>query len=139
MSQPLEGRVAIVTGAGRGIGRATALALAARGARVVVNDLGGSLQGDAPDATPAASVVEEIRAAGGESVANADSVATWSSAQRIIETALDTFGRLDLLVNNAGLSAIPDRTETVDGNERIFQGALPGARTWDLPRHAAKC
>ena len=105
MTQPLEGRVAIVTGAGRGIGRATALALASRGARIVVNDLGGSLQGEDPDATPAAAVAQEIRDAGGEAVANTDSVALWESAQRIVETALDTYGRIDLLVNNAGLSA----------------------------------
>jgi NAD(P)-dependent dehydrogenase (short-subunit alcohol dehydrogenase family) len=102
---PLEGRVAVVTGAGRGIGRATARALASRGVRVVVNDLGASLEGQGDDASPAASVVREIEEAGGEAVANADSVATWESAQRIIQTALDRFGRLDLLVNNAGLSA----------------------------------
>ena len=102
---PLEGRVAVVTGAGRGIGRATALALASRGARVVVNDLGASLEGQGDDASPAASVVREIEEAGGKATASPDSVATWGSAQRIIQTALDHFGRLDLLVNNAGLSA----------------------------------
>lgn len=101
----LEGRVAVVTGAGRGIGRATALALASRGARVVVNDLGASLEGAGDDATPANDVVREIEKAGGEAVANGDSVAEWSGASRIIETALDHFGRIDLLVNNAGLSA----------------------------------
>ncbi|MCP4908446.1 MAG: SDR family NAD(P)-dependent oxidoreductase [bacterium] len=101
----LEGRVAIVTGAGRGIGRATALALAARGARVVVNDLGASLEGAGDDATPAKEVVLEIEKAGGVAIANADSVAEWTSASRIVESALDHFGRIDLLVNNAGLSA----------------------------------
>ena len=104
-ADPLQDRVAIVTGAGRGIGRATALALAARGARVVVNDLGASLEGEGNDATPARSVVNEIEVGGGQAVANGDSVADWSSAQRIVETALDHFGRIDLLVNNAGLSA----------------------------------
>jgi len=104
MSQPLEGRVAIVTGAGRGIGRATALALASRGARIVVNDLGAALDGAGDDATPAKEVVREIEKAGGTAISNPDSVAEWESASRIIESALDHFGRLDLLVNNAGLS-----------------------------------
>jgi len=105
MPQSLASQVAIVTGAGRGIGRATALALASRGARIVVNDLGGSLAGEDPDSTPAASVVREIEALGGIAVANTDSVSTWSSAQKIIADALDHFGRVDILVNNAGLSA----------------------------------
>lgn len=105
MSQSLEGRVAIVTGAGRGIGRATALALASHGARVVVNDLGASLEGVGDDATPAREVVREIEKAGGVAVSNPDSVAEWASASRIIESALDHFGRIDLLVNNAGLSS----------------------------------
>jgi NAD(P)-dependent dehydrogenase (short-subunit alcohol dehydrogenase family) len=105
MSQPLEGRVAIVTGSGRGIGRATALALASRGAKVVVNDLGAALDGAGDDATPANQVVREIKEAGGTAIANSDSVAEWNSAQRIIQSALDHFGQIDLLVNNAGLSA----------------------------------
>jgi len=105
MPQSLEDRVAIVTGAGRGIGRATALAIASRGAKVIVNDLGGSLEGDDPDTTPAAAVVREIEALGGTAVANADSVATWSSARDIVEDTLNRFGRIDILVNNAGLSA----------------------------------
>jgi NAD(P)-dependent dehydrogenase (short-subunit alcohol dehydrogenase family) len=101
----LAGRVAIVTGAGRGIGRATALALASRGATVLVNDLGASLEGTGDDATPANEVVREIEKAGGVAASNADSVAEWESASRIIESAMDHFGRIDLLVNNAGLSA----------------------------------
>jgi NAD(P)-dependent dehydrogenase (short-subunit alcohol dehydrogenase family) len=100
----LAGRVAVVTGAGRGIGRATALELARQGACVVVNDLGGSLAGDAADAEPARVVAAEIEAAGGQARANNDSVANWPAAQRIIQTALDAFGRIDLLVNSAGLS-----------------------------------
>jgi len=99
----LEGRVAIVTGAGRGIGRDIALAMAAEGARVVVNDLGTALSGDGADAGPAQQVVEEIRAAGGQAVANGASVADWDSAQSIVATALDSFGRLDIVVNNAGI------------------------------------
>lgn len=117
MESSLEGRVAIVTGAGRGIGRASALALASRGARVLVNDLGTSLDGasqtdsaardssDAGTMSTAATVAGEIEHAGGEAHANSDSVAEWPSAQRIVESALDHFGRIDLLVNNAGLSA----------------------------------
>jgi NAD(P)-dependent dehydrogenase (short-subunit alcohol dehydrogenase family) len=105
MSATLEGQVAIVTGAGRGIGRATALALASRGARVLVNDLGASLDGASHNEDPATEVVKTIREQGAEAIANGDSVSEWTSAQRIIESALDHFGRIDFLVNNAGLSA----------------------------------
>jgi len=105
MLASLEGRVAIVTGAGRGIGRVTAHSLAECGARVVVNDLGASLDGADSTEDPALEVVESIRASGGEAVASSDSVSEWSSAQRIIETALDEYGQIDFLVNNAGLSA----------------------------------
>lgn len=101
----LAGRVAVVTGAGRGIGRATALELARQGAAVVVNDVGVEPDGSGRDASLAARVVAEIEAAGGRAAANADSVAEWAGAQRIAQTALDRFGALDVLVNNAGLSA----------------------------------
>jgi NAD(P)-dependent dehydrogenase (short-subunit alcohol dehydrogenase family) len=99
----LEGKVVVVTGAANGIGRAAAVALAAQGARVVVNDLNVSLDGTSASQSTAAHVVEEIRAAGGEAVANGDSVAEYASAQRIIEAAADTYGRVDAVVNNAGI------------------------------------
>jgi NAD(P)-dependent dehydrogenase (short-subunit alcohol dehydrogenase family) len=99
----LEGKVAIVTGAGRGIGREHALALAQAGAQVVVNDLGGSLAGEGTDATPAQSVVNEIVAAGGESVASYDDVSDFAAAEHMIQRAIDRYGRLDILVNNAGI------------------------------------
>jgi NAD(P)-dependent dehydrogenase (short-subunit alcohol dehydrogenase family) len=98
-----DGRVAIVTGAGRGIGREHALLLAAQGAKVVVNDLGGARDGSGTDATPAQQVVDEIAAAGGEAVANADDVSDFAGAENLIKTAVGTFGRLDALVNNAGI------------------------------------
>src|SRR5208282_1747194 len=100
--QRLLGKVAIVTGAGRGIGRAEALLLAREGAKVVVNDTGGSAQGEGVDESVAAQVVKDIRAAGGEAVANHDSVALMEGGGRIVKTALDAFGRLDILINNAG-------------------------------------
>jgi NAD(P)-dependent dehydrogenase (short-subunit alcohol dehydrogenase family) len=101
----LARRVAVVTGAGRGIGRATALELARLGAAVVVNDIGAGPDGSGRDAGLAAGVAREIEAAGGRAVASGDSVAEWSGAERIVGTALDRFGGIDLLVNNAGLAA----------------------------------
>jgi len=103
MADMLAGRVAVVTGAGRGIGRGVALGLAAEGAQVVVNDYGVALDGSVPSSGPAFDVVEEIRRAGGRAVPNTDSVATWEGAARIIGTALETWGRLDALVTCAGI------------------------------------
>ncbi|MDT4949061.1 MAG: hypothetical protein QOJ37_1656 [Pseudonocardiales bacterium] len=97
-----EGRVAVVTGAARGLGRAHALALAAEGAAVVVNDFGVSLDGTDAQAGPAQQVVDEIVGAGGRAVANTDDVADWAGAKRLVDTAIEEFGRLDVLVNNAG-------------------------------------
>jgi NAD(P)-dependent dehydrogenase (short-subunit alcohol dehydrogenase family) len=99
----LDGKVAIVTGAGRGIGREHALALARAGAKVVVNDLGGSLAGDGSDLAPAEQVAEEIRSSGGEAVANGENVADFTGAERLVRQAVDELGRLDILVNNAGI------------------------------------
>lgn len=103
MTAMLEGKVIVVTGAGGGIGRDIALAMAREGARVVVNDIGASVAGEGSDAGPAQQVVNEIRAAGGEAVANTDSVSESRAAARIVTTALDSFGRIDGVVNNAGI------------------------------------
>src|SRR3954468_1547766 len=99
----LSGKVAVVTGAGRGIGREHALALARAGAKIVVNDLGASLAGEGADEGPAHEVVREIESVGGEAVANGENVADFAGAKRMLEHALDRFGRLDILVNNAGI------------------------------------
>jgi NAD(P)-dependent dehydrogenase (short-subunit alcohol dehydrogenase family) len=98
-----EGRVAVVTGAGGGLGRSHALLLASRGAKVVVNDLGGSRDGTGAGSEMADQVVQEIIDAGGEAVANYDSVAEWAGGQAIVQTAIDTWGRCDIVVNNAGI------------------------------------
>ncbi|WP_072686977.1 SDR family oxidoreductase [Rhodococcus marinonascens] len=102
MSGLVDGRVVIVTGAGRGIGRAHALAFAAEGAKVVVNDIGAGLDGSVTGESPAEQVVAEIVATGGKAVVNGDDVADWAGAENLIKTALDHYGRLDALVNNAG-------------------------------------
>jgi NAD(P)-dependent dehydrogenase (short-subunit alcohol dehydrogenase family) len=99
----LDGRVAIITGAGRGLGREHALLFASEGAKVVVNDLGGSIDGTGDDRAPAQLVVDEIKALGGEAVANVDNVADWEGGQRLINTAIEAFGDLHVLVNNAGI------------------------------------
>jgi NAD(P)-dependent dehydrogenase (short-subunit alcohol dehydrogenase family) len=98
-----EGRVAIVTGGGRGIGREYCLMLAAEGAKVVVNDLGAAADGEGADASPARQVVEEITAAGGQAVGNGADVSNWADAKAMIDQAVTTFGRLDVLINNAGI------------------------------------
>ena len=103
MAGRLEGKVAIVTGAGRGIGRGEALLLAQEGARVVVNDLGGNPGGEGTDTSPADEVVAEIKKLGSDAVANYDNVASMEGGERMVKQALDTFGRLDILINNAGI------------------------------------
>ena len=99
----LDGRVAIITGAGRGLGREHALLFAAEGAKVVVNDLGGANDGTGTDITPAQQTVADIKAMGGEAIVNGDNVADWDGAKRMIDQAIETFGDLDILVNNAGI------------------------------------
>lgn len=124
----LQDKVIVVTGAGTGIGRAMAMAMAAEGARVVVNDLGTSLSGDGASRGAADAVVDEIRAAGGQAVANADSVADAVSAERIVASALDAFGRIDGVVNNAGIlrDAIFHKLSVADW-EAVIQVHLHGA------------
>ena len=99
----LDGRVAIITGAGRGLGREHALLFAAEGAKVVVNDLGGANDGTGSDVTPAQQTVADIIAMGGEAIVNGDNVADWEGAKRMVQSAIDAFGDLDILVNNAGI------------------------------------
>src|ERR1700683_3457810 len=98
-----DGRIVVITGAGRGIGREHALEFARQGAKVVVNDLGAEVDGSGSSAGPAGEVGGEIRGFGGEAVANGEDISDWEGAQRLIGTAVDTFGGLDVVVNNAGI------------------------------------
>ena len=123
-----DGRVAVVTGGGRGLGREYALLLASQGAKVVVNDLGGGLDGDGADTAPAETVVREIAAAGGDAVASTDSVATPAGGKAIIGTALDRYGRIDILVHNAGIVRRASLKEmTHDDFEAVIDVHLRGA------------
>jgi len=131
----LENRVAVVTGAGRGIGREFALELARQGAAVVVNDLGVGLRGDSTDEDPATAVCDEIEALGGRAVPSHESVTDFAAAERIVATATDTFGQIDILVNNAGI--VRDRTlvkMTEDDFDAVIATHLKGA--FNLARHA---
>ncbi|SHE84668.1 NAD(P)-dependent dehydrogenase, short-chain alcohol dehydrogenase family [Ferrithrix thermotolerans DSM 19514] len=103
MTKFCDGRVVVITGAGRGIGKAHALEFARHGAKVVVNDLGAEVDGVGSSTGPAGEVVEEIRSMGGDAIANGDDVSTWEGAQRLINTAIETYGKLDVVVNNAGI------------------------------------
>lgn len=136
MARLCEGRVAIVTGAARGVGREHALGLARHGARVVVNDLGGAVDGTGTDKSPAQQVVEEIKAMGGEAVVNGDDVSSWNGAKNMIDQAVETFGTLDIIVNNAGI--LRDRmlvNMTEDEWDSVIQVHLKG--TFAPSRHAA--
>lgn len=123
-----DGKVAVITGAGGGLGRQHALLLAERGALVVVNDLGGNVEGSGADASAAQKVVDEIRAAGGEAVANHDSVSTPAGGEAIIQTAIDAYGRIDIVINNAGI--LRDKTfhnMTPDLVDSVIEVHLKGA------------
>jgi NAD(P)-dependent dehydrogenase (short-subunit alcohol dehydrogenase family) len=136
MTRMVEGKVVIVTGSGRGIGAAIVRLMAQHGARVVVNDIGVSLAGEGGDATPAQEVVNEIRKGGGEAVANYDSVAEFGSAARIVQCALDTYGRIDCVVNNAGiLRDVIFHRMTEDDWDSVLKVMLKGA--FNMCRHAA--
>ena len=127
MSGICEGRVVIVTGAGRGIGRGHALEFARQGAKVVVNDLGAEVDGSGGSTGPAGEVVDEIRAMGGEAVANGDDVSDWEGAQRLVNTAIETYGDLHVLVNNAGI--LRDRmlvNMTIDEWDAVIKVHLRG-------------
>ena len=137
MSGICEGRIVIVTGAGRGIGREHALGFAREGARVVVNDLGVARDGTGGSAGPAQDVVDEIAALGGEAVANTDDIADWDGARRLVQTAIDTFGGLDVLVNNAGF--VRDRmvfTTSEEEWDAVIRVHLKGH--FAVTRHAAE-
>jgi NAD(P)-dependent dehydrogenase (short-subunit alcohol dehydrogenase family) len=133
----LDGRVAVITGSGRGIGREFALSMASEGAKVVVNDVGVSLDGRGTDEDPAASVCKEIEALGGEAVPSYDSVTEFDAAERIIGTAVEAFGTIDILVNNAGI--VRDRT-LVKMSEEDFDAviAVHLKGTWNMAHHAIK-
>ena len=136
MANLCEGRVAIVTGAARGGGKENALLLAKEGARLVVNDLGGAVDGTGADATPAQKVANEIIAGGGEAVVNGDDVSSWDGAKNMIDQAIDTYGKLDILVNNAGI--LRDRmlvNMTEQEWDAVIQVHLKG--TFAPSRHAA--
>jgi len=136
MSGICAGRVCIVTGAGRGIGREHSLMLASEGAKIVVNDVGGEIDGSGRSTGPAQDVVDEIVAAGGEAVANGDDVSSWEGAERMVQQAVDSFGRLDVLINNAGI--LRDRmlaNMTEAEWDAVIQVHLKG--TFAPARHAA--
>ncbi|HVR28278.1 MAG TPA: SDR family NAD(P)-dependent oxidoreductase [Thermoanaerobaculia bacterium] len=131
MPRMLEEKVIVITGAGRGIGRDLALLAAQHGASVVVNDLGGTERGEGADATPAEQVVGEIERAGGKAVASYDSVASWEGARKIVQCAIDGFGQLDGVVNNAGNSTASSahRTSSPGSRCRRAQRRRPAAMT----------
>ncbi len=136
MSGINDGRVAIVTGAGRGIGREHSLMLAETGAKVVVNDLGGSMDGDGSDAGPAQQVVDEITAMGGEAVANTDDISSWDGAKSLVDQAINHFGKLDILINNAGILRDRMLTNMTEAEwDAVIQVHLKG--TFAPSRHAA--
>lgn len=141
-----DGRVAVITGAGRGLGRSYALLLASRGAKIVVNDPGVSMKGDGVDAGPAEQVVQEIKAAGGDAVANMDSVATPAGGQAMIDAAINAFGRVDIVIHNAGIVrsglldeiSLQDFEDVLDvhlrGGYHVVRAALPHMKKADYGR-----
>ena len=132
----LDGKVAVVTGAGHGVGRGEALALAGAGARVVVNDLGGSVTGEGADKRPAEEVAQIIKDRGGEAVANFDDVADFAGSKNIIEQAIEAFGQLDVVVNNAGI--LRDKmifSMSEEDFDSVIRVHLKG--TWAMTRHAS--